>query len=186
MSSFDETSYTNFKDNYDDLINNKKVKALIIDLRDNPGGILAVCAQITDLIVPEGKIVYTVDKSGYEEALYSKEDQIEIPLVVLVNENSASASEVFSGAVKDYGKGIIIGKKTYGKGVVQTLKSLGDGTYVKLTTSEYFSPKGNKIDGEGVTPDIEVELPEGVKSYSMTFEEDTQLQKAIEVLKEKI
>ena len=186
LSSFDETSYNGFKEKYDDLIQNKKVKGLIVDLRDNPGGILEICRQITDLIVPEGKIVYTVDKVGREETIYSKEDRIQIPLVVLVNENSASASEVFTGAVKDYGVGTIIGKKTYGKGVVQTLKSLGDGTYVKLTTQEYFSPSGNKIDGQGVTPDIEVDLPEGKKSYSVTFEEDTQLQRAIEEIKNKI
>ena len=187
MTSFDETSYTHFRTEYEKLINESKIKALIIDLRDNPGGVLSVCAQITDLIVPKGKIVYTVDKKGKEEALYSDESHIEIPLVVLVNENSASASEVFTGAVKDYKMGTIIGKNTYGKGVVQTLKSLKDGTYVKLTTSEYFSPNGNKIDGEGVAPDIEVDLPDGIlNSYNLKFEDDTQLQRAIEELKSKI
>ncbi len=187
LTSFDETSYVNFRTEYEKLLNESKVKALIIDLRDNPGGVLSICTQITDLIVPKGKIVYTVDKKGHEEALYSDEGHIEIPLVVLVNENSASASEVFTGAVKDYKMGTIIGKTTYGKGVVQTLKSLKDGTYIKLTTSEYFSPNGNKINGEGVTPDIEVDLPEGVKnSYNLEFKDDTQLQRAIEELKSKI
>ncbi len=187
LTSFDETSYNNFRTEYEKLLNESRVKGLIIDLRDNPGGVLAVCAKITDLIVPEGKIVYTVDKKGTEEPLFSDKQHIEIPLVVLVNENSASASEVFTGAVKDYGVGTIIGKTTYGKGVVQTLKSLKDGTYVKLTTAEYFSPKGNKINGQGVTPDIEVDLPEKVKnSYNIEFEDDTQLQRAIEELKNKI
>ncbi len=187
MTSFDETSYDGFKKEYDRLLKEEKVKGLIIDLRDNPGGVLSVCAKITDVIVPEGKIVYTVDKSGNEEALYSDSAHITIPLVVLVNENSASASEVFTGAVKDYGVGIIIGVKTFGKGVVQTLKSLRDGTYIKLTTSEYFSPNGNKIDKEGITPDIEVELPENVKNtYNLKFEDDTQLQRAIEELKKKV
>ena len=180
MTSFDEVSYKEFKEKYEDLIKNKAVKGLVIDLRNNPGGILEICADITDLIVPEGKIVYTVDKAGNEEALYSDKKQIEVPLVVLVNEGSASASEVFTAAVKDYGVGKIIGEKTYGKGVVQTLKSLGDGTYIKLTTSEYFSPKGNKINGLGIEPDINVELPEDVESiYSLKYEEDTQLQRAI-------
>lgn len=180
MTSFDEVSYEHFKEKYEDLIENKNVKGLIIDLRNNPGGILQVCTDITDLIVPEGKIVYTVDKAGNEEVIYSDKKCIEIPLVVLVNEGSASASEVFTGAVKDYGVGKIIGTKTYGKGVVQTLKSLGDGTYIKLTTSEYFSPKGNKINDNGIEPDIVVELPETVKDqYNIDYEEDSQLQRAI-------
>lgn len=184
LSSFDEVSYGEFKEKYEDLIRNKKVEGLIIDLRNNPGGILQTCAAITDLLVPEGKIVYTVDKTGKEETLYSKEEHIEIPLVVLVNEGSASASEVFSAAIKDYGVGKIIGTTTYGKGVVQTLKSLGDGTYIKLTTSEYFSPNGNKIDGIGVEPDIVVELSEDVKNYYQpSYEEDTQLQAGIAEIK---
>ena len=107
-----------------------------------------------------------------------------MPLVVIINEGSASASEVLAGAVKDYGVGKIVGVASYGKGVVQTLLSLRDGTYIKVTTNEYFSPNGNKIDGEGVTPDVEVKLPEGVESYyNLEFDEDTQLQKAIEELK---
>lgn len=184
LTSFDEVSYKEFKNKYEDLIENKKVKGLIIDLRNNPGGILDVCTNITDLIVPEGKIVYTIDKAGVEEAIYSDKKQIEIPLVVLVNEGSASASEVFTGAVKDYGVGKIVGTKTYGKGVVQTLKSLGDGTYIKLTTSEYFSPNGNKIDGEGIEPDVIVEISgDSLDYYNLSFEEDIQLQTAISELK---
>jgi len=184
ITSFDEVSYDEFKHMYKDLINNKKVSGLIIDLRNNSGGLFDECIKIADLLVPSGKIVYTVDKSGKEEASYSKEGHIEIPLVVLVNEGSASASEVLTAAIKDYGVGKIIGEKTYGKGVVQTLKSLGDGTYIKLTTAEYFSPNGNKINGLGIEPDIRVELPEDIKNYySPDFEEDTQLQKAIEELK---
>lgn len=187
MTSFDEVSYDEFKKKYDDLIKNKNVSGLIVDLRNNPGGILQVCTNITDLLVPEGKIVYTVDKAGNEEAIYSDKNCISIPLVILVNEGSASASEVLTGAVKDYGTGKVIGTKTYGKGVVQTLKSLGDGTYIKLTTSEYFSPKGNKINEAGITPDIEVELPEDLKdAYNLKYEEDTQLQRAILEMKNMI
>lgn len=187
MTSFDINSYDEFKTKYDDLIKNKKVKGLIIDLRNNPGGVLDTCTRITDLIVPEGKIVYTSSKTGEEEAIYSDKKHIEIPLVVLVNESSASASEVFTAAVKDYGVGKVVGQKTYGKGVVQTLKSLGDGSYIKLTTSEYFSPKGNKINGLGIEPDITIELPEEVKDiYNISYEQDTQLQAAIAEIKKSI
>ena len=119
-----------------------------------------------------------------KETIYSNSSRINIPLVVLINEGSASASEVLAGAVKDYGVGKIVGVRSYGKGVVQTLSSLKDGTFIKITTNEYFSPNGNKIDGEGVTPDVEVELPEDVDSYyNLEFEKDTQLQTAIEELK---
>ena len=186
LTSFDESSYERFNYEYARHIYNPNIKSLIIDLRDNPGGVLDACVKISDLILPEGKIFYTKDKAGREEALYSNPNAITIPLVVLVNENSASASEVFTAAVKDYKVGIIIGKTTYGKGVVQTLLSLRDGSFVKLTTSEYFSPYGNKINGIGVAPDIEVDLPEGyTNTYKLDFEHDTQLQKAIELLREK-
>lgn len=184
LSSFDETTYSEFVKAYDDLIKNKKVKALVLDLRNNPGGLLDVATSITDILVPKGKIVYTLDKEGKEEAIYSGNGKVKVPLVVLVNEASASASEVLAGAVKDYGVGKIVGVNTYGKGVVQTLFSLRDGTYIKVTTNEYFSPNGNKIDGAGVAPDVEVKLPEEVSSYyNLEYDEDTQLQKAIEELK---
>ena len=187
MTSFDENTYDLFKEKYDELTKDPKIKGLIIDIRDNPGGVLDVCAKITDLLVPTGKIVYTVDKKGKEETLYSDINCVKMPLVILINENSASASEVFTAAIKDYGVGVIIGKKTYGKGVVKTLKTLRDGTYLKMTTQEYFSPKGNKINEVGIEPDIEVDLPENVKSsYNLNYEEDTQLQRAIEELKGKI
>lgn len=184
LTSFDETTYSEFKTAYDDLIKNKKVNGLILDLRNNPGGLLDVATSITDILVPKGKIVYTLDKAGLEEAIYSGSSKVKVPLVVIINEGSASASEVLAGAVKDYGVGKIVGVKSYGKGVVQTLVSLRDGTYLKVTTNEYFSPNGNKIDGEGVTPDVEIELPEDVESYyNLEYEEDTQLQKAIEEIK---
>ncbi len=184
LTSFDETTYSEFVDAYNDLLKGKKVKGLILDLRNNPGGLLDIATAITDILVPKGKIMYTLDKAGLEEAIYSGSGKVKVPLVVLINEGSASASEVLAAAVKDYGVGKIVGVKSYGKGVVQTLISLRDGTYLKVTTNEYFSPKGNKIDGEGVTPDIEVELPEDIESYyNLKFEEDTQLQKAIEEIK---
>lgn len=184
LTSFDETTYDEFYNVYKDLTAKKKVDGLIIDLRNNPGGLLDVATGIADLLVPKGKIVYTVDKQGKQEIIYSNNKKIEIPLVVIINEGSASASEVLAGAIKDYGVGKIVGVNSYGKGVVQTLLGLKDGTYIKVTTNEYFSPNGNKIDGEGVTPDIEVELPEEIDSYyNLEFEDDTQLQRAIEELK---
>ena len=184
LTSFDETTYDEFYDAYKDLIKKKNVEGLIIDLRNNPGGLLDVATGIADLLVPKGKIVYTVDKQGKQEIIYSNNKKIEIPLVVIINEGSASASEVLTGAIKDYGVGKIVGVNSYGKGVVQTLLGLKDGTYIKVTTNEYFSPNGNKIDGEGVSPDVEVKLPEGIDSYyNLEFDDDTQLQKAIEELK---
>ncbi len=184
LTSFDETTYKAFKTAYDDLVKEKKVSGLIIDLRNNPGGLLDVATNIADLLVPSGKIVYTVNKKGEEETTYSDDTKIEIPLVVLINGGSASASEVLTGAIKDYGVGRIVGTKSYGKGIVQGIKSFRDGTYMKVTISEYFSPNGNKIHKVGITPDVEVELPESVKSiYNLSLEEDTQLQTAIEEVK---
>ena len=181
LTSFDETTYQAFKKAYDDLLENKKVKGLILDLRNNPGGLLDVSTDIADLLVPEGKIVYTVDKNGKTNTIYSDAKKIEIPLVVLINEGSASASEVLTAAIKDYGVGKIIGTKSYGKGIVQGIKSLHDGTYMKVTISEYFSPNGNEINKLGITPDIEVKLPEDLEStYQLTLEQDTQLKTAIE------
>lgn len=184
LTSFDETTYKEFNSAYKDLVKNKKVDGLIIDLRNNPGGLLDVATNIADVLVPKGEIVYTVNKEGLRETIYSNNSKISIPLVVIINEGSASASEVLAGAVKDYRVGKIVGVKSYGKGVVQTLLSLKDGTFIKVTTNEYFSPKGNKIDGEGVTPDVVVDLPEDVDSYyNLEYEKDTQLQTAIEELK---
>lgn len=181
LTSFDETTYQAFKKAYEDLLENKKVKGLILDLRNNPGGLLDVSTNIADLLVPEGKIVYTVDKNGNTETINSDAKKIEIPLVVLINEGSASASEVLTAAIKDYGVGKIVGTKSYGKGIVQGIKSLHDGTYMKVTISEYFSPNGNEINKLGITPDIEVKLPEDLEStYQLTLEQDTQLKTAIE------
>ena len=184
LTSFDETTYKAFKNSYDHLIKDEKVSGLILDLRNNPGGLLDVSTKIADLLVPEGKIVYTVDKNGTEEAIFSDDNKIEIPMAVLINEGSASASEVLTAAIKDYGVGVIVGTKSYGKGIVQGIKTLRDGTYMKITISEYFSPKGEKINKIGITPDIEVELPEDVTSlYNLSADKDTQLQRAIEELK---
>jgi len=156
------------------------MKALVVDVRDNPGGSLDTVVNILDTVLPKGLIVYTIDKNGNKEEHKGKDNnEINIPLVVLTNGNSASASEIFAAAIQDYEKGTIIGTTTYGKGIVQRLIPFSDGTAIKITISTYYSPKGNNIHGEGVTPDIELE-------YDRNQEEDNQLKKAIEALKEQM
>lgn len=161
------------------MIKKNKIKGLIIDLRDNPGGLLTAASEIADELLPTGVITYTVDKKGNKEYIYSDSKCINMPIVVIVNENSASASEITAAAIKDADNGKVVGTTSYGKGLVQEFKSLRDGTYVKVTICEYFSPKGNKINKIGVEPDYVVEDdPE--------TENDEQLDKAVEVIKEMI
>ena len=137
----------------------KNIEGLVVDLRNNPGGSLSTVCDILDSILPKGLIVYTKDKNGKKEEYTSDEKhRLNLPMSVLVNGQSASASEIFAGAVQDYGKAEIIGTQTYGKGVVQNLFDLKDGTCVKLTTSEYFTPKGRNIDGKGITPDVKPKI----------------------------
>jgi carboxyl-terminal processing protease len=147
---------------FDEALKNAKkdgMKGLIIDLRDNPGGNLSAVVDIGQELLPEGLIVYTEDKYGKrEEYKSSGKHRLEVPLVVLVNENSASAAEILAGAVKDYGIGTILGTTTYGKGIVQKIYGLTDGSAVKLTVSHYYTPKGNDIHGVGIEPDEELEL----------------------------
>lgn len=163
------------------------MERLIIDVRGNPGGLLTSVCDILNDMLPEGLIVYTEDKNGNKEEIKSDgKHQLDMPLVVLVNENSASASEIFAGAIQDYATGTIVGTTTFGKGIVQSLLPLSDGSAVKTTTAKYYTPKGRCIHGTGITPDIEVELAEGLEQKTtLTHEEDNQLQKAIEIVKEK-
>lgn len=177
FESFDEKAYSEFKKAYQQM--EKQISGLIIDLRGNPGGLLTSATAIVDEILPTGIITYTVDKHGNKEYEYSDSRCFSIPVVVLVNENSASAAEITAAAIQDWENGTVVGTTTFGKGLVQALKKLGDGTYVKVTVSEYFSPKGNKINKIGVKPDVEVEDNKETK-------EDEQLQKAVEVMKEKM
>lgn len=160
------------------------MEKLVVDLRDNPGGLLTSVCDVLETILPKGLIVYTEDKYGTrEEELCEGKTPIEIPLAVLVNENSASASEIFAGAVKDHKVGTIVGTTTYGKGVVQTIRNLGDGSALKLTISNYYTPNGTNINGVGIEPDEKVELDENLaKEGTVSREDDSQLQKAIEVL----
>ena len=163
------------------------MERLVVDLRDNPGGLLNVVCDILRDILPEGLIVYTEDKNGNRsEETCDGKNPLDMPLAVLVNGNSASASEIFAGAVKDYGLGTIVGTTTYGKGVVPSIRQLSDGSAVKLTIANYYTPKGNSINKTGIRPDVEVELsPELLNQEEITHEEDNQLQAALNSLNTK-
>ena len=185
LPSFDEDTAKDFEEKVKEL-QSEGAKSLIIDLRNNGGGIVNEATDIADMLLDKGQtIISTVDKDNKTEVTYSKKDPtFTMPVVVLANENSASASEILSCSLQDNGRAKIIGTKTYGKGILQTLLSLTDGSGLKITTEEYYTPKGSTIHKVGITPDEEVELPDTVKSiYSVTKDEDTQLKKAIETLK---
>lgn len=186
IASFDDVTVNQFLTALEDLENQGET-ALIIDLRNNGGGLVFSAGSILDRLLPEGLIVYTEDKYGNREELKSDaENYFDKPLAVLVNGNSASASEIFAGAIKDYGIGTLVGTQTFGKGIVQKVYPLSDGTAVKLTVSKYYTPKGNNIHGIGITPDVEVELDADVaNAITIPEEKDNQLQKAVEILTEK-
>lgn len=184
LSGFHANSYDQFKKAYDELTA-QGMKGLILDVRNNPGGLLDIAVKIADELVPEGTIVYTVDKSGERKDSLSDEKHIEVPLILLVNGYSASASEVLAGAVQDMNVGKLVGTQTFGKGLVQGLFPLSDGSALKITIQKYYTPKGVCIQGEGITPDYIVELPEEHKyNVRIPEEEDTQLQKAVEIILE--
>ena len=186
ITSFDELTYKDFKIELDKL-GKRNIKGLIIDLRNNPGGLLNVCADIADELLGEGDIVYTQTKDGKREYLKSDKKMVDYPLVLLVNKGSASASEILAGAVKDHKRGTLIGTTTFGKGVVQRIKDLDDGSGLRLTISEYFTPNGINIHGIGIEPDIVVELTDGVEEIGVNnLKEDNQLRKALEEIKTKI
>lgn len=163
------------------------MKALIVDVRSNPGGVITSVVSILDEILPEGTVVYTEDKYGKRQTYTSDAGCIRLPLAVLVNGNSASASEIFAGAVKDYEYGTLIGTKTYGKGIVQTVFPLEDGSALKLTTAKYYTPKGNYIHKTGIEPDIQLEYDySGPEDEPYSMEYDNQLQKAVSFLEREI
>lgn len=185
FTSFDESTAEDFKSKFEEL-NKQGIKSLIIDLRNNGGGIVDGALEIADYIADKDSVLlYEVDKNKDETVKKAKNDPIiNMPIVILTNENTASASEILAGALKDLGKAKIVGTTTYGKGVIQQILSLNDGSGLKVTIEEYQTPNRNKIHGIGVEPDEKVELPENVENVlSIKEEEDTQLQKAIEILK---
>lgn len=178
ISEFDSVTLEQYKEGLEEL-KAQGMEGLIVDLRGNPGGNLDTVCEILDLMLPEGLIVYTEDKDGNRQEFTSDEAQeVQVPLAVLVDKNSASASEIYAGAIQDYGIGQIVGTKTYGKGVVQTIYDLKDGTSLKLTVAEYFTPNGRNIDGEGITPDVEVAYQRDENDP----EADNQLDRAVEAL----
>lgn len=179
VTEFDTVTTQQYTDALDDL-ENQGMERLIVDLRNNPGGNVSTVCDMLDRMLPEGLIVYTQDKDGNKnEATSDEENQFTKPLVVLMNGNSASASEIFAGAIQDYGLGKIVGTQSYGKGVVQQIFDLGDDTSLKITIADYYTPKGRNINGQGITPDVEVEYQKDENNA----EADNQLDKASEVVK---
>ncbi|MDD6920359.1 MAG: S41 family peptidase [Eubacteriales bacterium] len=174
ITQFTEDTHTQFQKALNDL-ESKNIKALIIDLRDNPGGLVSTTSSILDTLLPAGNTVIIRDSKGKENALKSDDKKVYTkPIAILVNENSASAAELFTGAMQDYGKATVIGTTTYGKGVVQQIFPLKDGSGIKLTVSEYFTPKKRPVHKKGITPDINV------------VDKNEQLNTAIYILKSKI
>lgn len=185
FTSFDETTAEDFKAKYEELAK-QNIKSLIIDLRNNGGGIVDQALEITDYMTDKDSVLlYEVDKNNKETVKKAKENAIiNMPIIILTNENTASASEILAGALKDLGKAKTVGTTTYGKGVIQQILKLNDGSGLKITIEEYQTPNRNKINKVGIEPDEKVELPETVTNPLIVKEnEDTQLQKAIEMLK---
>lgn len=173
ITSFDENTYKEFEQNLSEL-KSKGIKGLVIDLRDNPGGLLDVCVDIADDLIGEGTIVYTKDNSGNKEYYKSDKNELDMPMAVLINGGSASASEILTAALVDNGKAIAVGETSFGKGLVQSVKGLKDGTGYKLTTAQYFTPNGDYINEKGITPKIEEK------------DENQQLKSALEYIKQEI
>lgn len=169
ISEFGDGTAVEFKTKYDKL-REKNIKGLILDLRNNTGGVYEEVIEIAKSIVPKGLIVYTQDKAGNKEEIFSESEGIDIPLVVLINEYTASASEVLAGAIKDRECGTLVGTKSYGKGVIQGVYAMPDGTSIKVTISKYYTPNGICIDGIGIEPDKEVK------------QESKQIQEAIKII----
>ncbi|HHT86310.1 MAG TPA: S41 family peptidase [Clostridiales bacterium] len=189
IDMFGDTTAADFQAAIDDLAE-QGMDSLIIDLRDNPGGSLNSVVACVDAILNEG-IIVTIGRSPDEasaEVYEATEGGVSVPVVVLVNGNSASASEIFAAAISENEAGILVGTTTYGKGIVQTtLPVLSSGGYLKITTDAYFTPKGNSIHGKGVKPDFVVILPSELSKYPISeipFEKDAQLQKALEQVKQ--
>nr|WP_315103646.1 S41 family peptidase [uncultured Catonella sp.] len=187
VSEFDEVTASQFKSAIDEL-EKEGIQGLVIDLRDNPGGLLDVTCEMLDRMIKKGVLVYTVDKNGRrvdEEAVDNL--SFDKPVAILVNGNSASASEVFSGAMKDYNAAVLVGTRTFGKGIVQSIVPFGDGTAMKVTVSKYYTPNGVNIHGTGIEPDVEEKLnSKALKDGKLERKEDNQLEKALDVVIDKL
>lgn len=209
IMQFDTVTSEQFKEAVDDL-ERQGMEKLMVDLRGNPGGVLDAVVEMLAYILPEdeqdGLIVYTSDKDGLGDRYFSKDGKLQctsdfdtvnssypkedkhsldIPMAILVNGNSASAAEVFTGTMMDYDRAVVVGTQTFGKGIVQNLIPLGDGTAIKLTTSHYYTPSGFDLHEVGLKPDVEIDLDDELKKKAVvSLEEDNQVQKALEVLKE--
>lgn len=184
ITEFDGVTSEQFSIALEDL-KTKGMGSLIIDLRNNGGGSLDAVCEIADELLPEGLIVYTEYNDGERIDRNSDAEWVDVPMAVLINGASASASEILSGALQDHGVATIVGTQSYGKGIVQSVLDLQDGTALKLTSAKYYTPNGNNIHGVGITPDVEIDLPEELKTeLTLSLEEDVQLQKAIEVLQQ--
>ena len=187
FSSFDENTAEEFKTKFEEL-KSKGITSLIIDLRNNGGGIVDQALKIADYIADKGStLLYEVDKNNKEDVKKSENDPIiNMPIIILTNSNTASSSEILSGALKDLGKAKIVGTKTYGKGVIQQILTLPDGSGLKITTEKYLTPNRTEINKIGIEPDEKVELSSDIKNVlNIDKNQDTQLQKAIEMLKTK-
>ena len=188
VDQFNENTDEEFDEQLEAL-RKQSAKGVIIDLRDNPGGLVSSVVNMCNSIMSEGVIVSTKDRNGKQTSCYKADNKksCDLPIVVLVNGNSASASEIFSGAMQDTGNATIVGVQTYGKGIVQSVIPLSDGSAIKLTVAKYFTPNENDIHTVGITPDVIVELPDGRENaVNIDRAEDTQLDKAIEILMEKM
>ena len=187
VSEFDEVTASQFKNAISEL-NKEGMEGLVIDLRDNPGGLLDVTCEMLDRMIKKGLLVYTVDKNGNRvDENATDSDSFDKPVAILVNGNSASASEVFSGAMKDYKAATLVGTKTFGKGIVQSIVPFGDGTAMKVTVSKYYTPNGVNIHGTGIEPDVVVELSkDATKNGKYDRKYDNQLTKALDVVVDKL
>lgn len=185
LTEFDAVSTKQFEDGMKTL-RDSGMQGMILDLRSNPGGNLKTVVDIAKMMLPKGMIVYTEDNNGNrDEYTCNGKNELDIPLVVLIDGNSASASEILAGAIQDYGIGTLVGTTSFGKGIVQGIMPLKDGSGVKLTISSYFTPNGRNIHGKGIEPDVVCEF-DSERYYNSNGQEDNQLEKAMEILKEKM
>ncbi|MBV4422977.1 S41 family peptidase [Clostridium tyrobutyricum] len=187
VSMFDENTAKNFKKELT-LLKSKGMKSLIIDLRDNPGGVLDQCVSMVSNFLPSGKVVVsTIDKYNNKKEYKSEGGNFyNMPITVLTNGNSASASEIFSGAIRDYKLGTLVGEKTFGKGVVQTMFDTGEGTALKVTISKYYTPSGENIHKKGIKPNVQVVYPDSLKNKPYDRNSDPQFIKALQIAESKI